>query len=157
LYKEFSRDVWGWVWLETLLQDLRYGVRMVRKNPGFTLVAGATLALAIAVNTTIFSLVSGWMLKKPAVADPDRAVMVVSTNAPRALERGWVSAIDFLAWRDTNHVFDSLSAAAPYHAFSLTGAGEPERLSGMLVTANYFQTLGVPAFLGRTFLPGEDQ
>jgi len=82
------------------------------------------------VNTTIFSLVSGWLLKKPAVADPDRVVMVVSTNAPRALERGWVSAIDFLAWRDANHVFDSLAAAAAYHNFSLTGAGEPERLSG---------------------------
>src|SRR5438445_5133784 len=78
LYKEISREVWGWSWLEALLQDLRYGVRMLRKNPGFTLVAATTLALGIAVNTTIFSLVSGWLLKKPAVADPDRVVMVVS-------------------------------------------------------------------------------
>src|ERR1700704_1208922 len=61
LYKEISREVWGWVWLETLLQDLLYGARMLRKNPGFTLVTATTLALGIAVNTTIFSLVSGWM------------------------------------------------------------------------------------------------
>jgi len=157
LYKEISREVWGWVWLETMLQDLSYGARILRKNPGFTLVTATTLALGIAVNTTIFSLVSGWMLKKPAVADPDRVVMVVSTNAARALERMAVSAVDFLAWRDANHVFDNLSAADPYHGFSLTGAGEPERLSAMRVTANYFRMLGVSAFLGRTFSPGDDQ
>src|SRR5713226_1778628 len=157
LYTEISREVWKWVWLETLLLDLRYGARMLRKNPGFTLVAVATLALGIAVNTTIFSLVSGWMLKKPPVADPDRVVMVVSTNARRNLERMRVPAVDFLAWKDANHVFDSLAAADPYHDFSLTGAGDPERLSGMRVTVNYFRTLGVSAYLGRTFSPGEDQ
>jgi hypothetical protein len=157
LVSEASREMWGWVWLETLVQDLRYGVRMLRKNPGFTTVATATLALGIAVNTTIFSLVSGWLLKKPPVADPDRVVMVVSTNAARALERMPVPAVDFLAWKDANHVFESLSAAETSHDFSLTGDGEPERLSGMRVTANYFRTLGVSALLGRAFLTGEDQ
>jgi predicted permease len=157
LVSEASRDLWGWAWLETLVQDLRYGVRMLRKNPGFTAVAVSTLALGIAVNTTIFSLVSGWLLKKPPVRDPDRVVMVVSTNAARALERGWVPAVDFLAWKDANHVFESLTAAEGSHDFSLTGGGEPERLPGMRVTANYFRTLGVRAFLGRTFLAGEDQ
>src|SRR6266852_3444765 len=88
---ETSREMWGWVWLETLLQDLRYGVRMLRRNPGFTLVAATTLALGISVNTTIFSVVSGWLLKKPAVADPDRVVMVVSTHAEKALPREAVS------------------------------------------------------------------
>src|SRR5713226_7396123 len=105
LYREISRDVWGWVWLETLVQDLRYGARMLRRNPGFTVVAGATLALGIAANTTIFSLVSGWLLKRPAVTDPDRVVVVVSTNAKRGLAREEVSAVDFLAWRDANHMF----------------------------------------------------
>jgi len=154
---EISREVWAWVWLETLLQDLRYGARTLHKNPGFAVVAVATLALGIAVNTTVFSVVSGWMLKKPAVADPDRVVMVVSTHAATALERGWVPAVDFLAWRDANHAFDSLAAADAYHDFSLTGTGEPERLSGMRVTANYFRTLGVSALVGRTFSPGEDR
>ncbi len=157
LYREISREVWGWVWLETLLQDLRYGARMLRKNPGFTAVAVATLALGIGVNTTIFSLVSGLLLKKPAVRDPDRVVVVVATDPARAVERALAPAVDFLAWRDGNHVFEDMAAADAFHDFSLTGAGEPERLSGMRVTANYFRTLGVQAFLGRTFLPGEDR
>ena len=157
LLREESRDVWGWVWLETLVQDLRYGARVLAKNPGFTLVATATLALGIAVNTTIFSVVSGWLLKKPPVGDPDHLVVVVSTNASRALDRGRCSEVDFLAWRNQNHVFAGMAAADPYHDFSLTGAGEPERLTGMRVTSNYFPTLGVSAFLGRTFLASEEQ
>ena len=130
LLREQSRDMWGWVWLETLVQDLRYGLRMLGKNPGFTVVATATLALGIAVNTTIFSVVSGWLLKKPPVADPDRLVVVVSTNAKRALDRGRNADVDFLAWRNQNRVFTDMSAADPYHDFSLTGAGEPERGCG---------------------------
>jgi len=157
LLREQSRDMWGWVWLETLAQDLRYGARMLAKNPGFTFVATATLALGIAVNTTIFSVVSGWLLKKPPVADPDRLAVVVSTNAARAIERGRSAEVDFLAWQNENYVFAEMAAADPYHDYSLTGAGEPERVSGMRVTANYFPTLGVPAFLGRTFLASEAQ
>jgi len=157
LLREQSRDMWGWVWLETLVQDLRYGARMLRKDPGFTFVATATLALGIAINSSIFSLISGWLLKKPNIADPDRALAVVATNRARAVERGRISAADFLAWREANHVFGDLAAADPYHDFSLTGGGEPERLTGMRVTANYFQVLGVSPVLGRTFLAGEDQ
>src|SRR5579864_3941013 len=157
LLRERSRDMWGWVWLETLMQDLRYGVRMLAKNPGFTVVATVTLALGIAVNTTIFSIVSGWLLKKPPVADPDCVVMVVSTNPARAIERSNVSAADYLAWRNTNHVFTDLAAGNTGIPASLTGGGEPEYVSGMQVTANYFQVLEVNAYLGRTFLPGEDQ
>ena len=157
LYKEISREVWAWTWLETLMQDMRYGARVLRRNPGFTIVAATTLALGIAVNSTIFSVISGWLLKKPAVSDPDHVVAVVSTNARRALDRGRISATDFSAWRDANHVFADLAAVDPYHDFSLTGGGVPERVDGMRVTANYFQTLGISALLGRTFLPGEDE
>src|SRR6516164_3300816 len=80
IYREISREVWGWVWLETLLQDVRYGTRMLRNSPGFTAAATATLALGIAVNSSIFSVINGWLLRKPSVEDPDRAVAVVSTN-----------------------------------------------------------------------------
>jgi predicted permease len=157
LYKEVSREVWGWVWLETLLQDLSYALRVLSGNPGFTLVAAITLALGIAVNTSIFSLFSGWVLKRPAVADPDRVVVVVSTNAKRDVQRGWIPASDFLAWREENRVFQTLVVADVFHDVNLTGAREPERVPGMRVSAAYFEVLGVRPMLGRTFLPGEDQ
>ena len=156
LVSEASRDLWGWVWLETLVQDLRYGARMLRKNPGFTFVATATLALGIAINSSIFSLISAWWLRKPAVADPDRVVAVVAANPARVVERGRSSAVDFLAWRAANHVFADLAAADPYHDFSLTGSGEPERLTGMRVTANYLGCCGVLGFWG-AHSSGEDQ
>jgi len=157
LLREQSREQWAWIWLETLAQDVRYGTRMLAKNPGFALVATATLALGVAVNTTIFSIVSGWLLKKPPVADPDRLMVVVSTNAVRSVARGRTSEVDYLAWRIDNHVFTDMAAAEPYHDFTLTGEGAPERVNGMRVTANYFTTLGVQPFLGRTFFPAEGQ
>src|ERR1700683_4979503 len=110
LYREIS-EVWGWIWLEILLQDLRYGLRVLSKNSTFTIVAATTLALGIAVNTSIFSLFSGWMLKRPAVADPDRVVVVVSTNTKRDVRRGSIPAPDFLAWREENRVFQNLAVA----------------------------------------------
>jgi len=157
VYREISREVWGWVWLETLLQDLRYGARMLRNSPGFTAAATATLALGIAVNSSIFSVINGWLLKKPSVEDPDRAVAVVSTNAKRALERGRVAPVDFAAWHRANRTFTDLAAFDPEHTFSLTSGGDPERVPGMRVTANYFEVLGVPTALGRTFVAGEDE
>ena len=144
-------------WLETLLQDVRYGARMLRKSPGFSAVAMVTLALGIAVNSSVFSVISGWLLRKPAVADPDRVVAVVATNKARAIDRGRISAADFVDWRRATQSFADLAAADPYHDFSLTGEGEPERVNGMRVTANYFATLGVSAMIGRTFLVGEDE
>jgi putative ABC transport system permease protein len=156
VYREISQDVWGWGWLETILQDLRYGARTLRNSPGFTAAATATLALGIAVNSSIFSLVNGWLLKKPAVGDPDRVVSVVSTNAKKAVERGRVAPADIAAWRRASRSFTDLAAVDPEHTFSLTGGGDPERVPGMRVTANYFEVLGVPAALGRTFLAGED-
>jgi putative ABC transport system permease protein len=157
LLRERSRDLWTWVWLETLVQDIRYGARMLRKNPGFATVAVLTLALGIAVNTTIFSVISGWLLNPPPLPDPDRVVMVVSTHAARALDRERVSAVDYQAWRAGSHAFTDLAAAEPYWDFTLTGNGEPERSEGMRVSASYFDVLGVRLTLGRGFLPGEEQ
>jgi putative ABC transport system permease protein len=155
--RERSCDLWTWVWLETLVQDVRYGARMLRKNPGFASVAVLTLALGIAVNTTIFSVISGWLLKPPPVPHPDRVVMVVSTNAARALDLGQVSAADFRMWRAESHAFTDLAAVDPDTDFTLTGGGEPEHLDGLRVSANYFDVLGVRPMLGRGFLPGEEQ
>ncbi len=142
--------------MATLLQDLKYGLRMLAKNPGFTAVAVITLALGIAATTTIFSGVSGMLLRRPPVRDSDSVMMVLSNNPAKAWERNPVSVPDFVAWREQNHAFEDM-AASDWSDFSLTGEGEPRRLTGMRVSASYFPVLGASAALGRTFLPAEDQ
>jgi putative ABC transport system permease protein len=145
--------------METLWQDVKFGARMLRRNPGFTMTAVVTLALGIAANTTIFSAVNGFMLRRPHIKDPAGVVVVVTVD-PAKGGWGWdrqpVSAYDFVAWREQSHAYEDM-AASEWKPFALTGAGEPERLTGERVSANYFDVLGVSAALGRTFLPGEDQ
>jgi len=146
--------------MQNLLQDIRFGLRMLGKNPGFTAAAVVTLALGIAANTTIFSAVNGWMLRRPRIEDPARVVVIVTINPAKGPGWGWdrqpVSAYDFVAWREQSKAFEDM-AASEWSNFALTGHGDPERLAGERVSANYFQVLGVEAALGRTFLPGEDQ
>ena len=158
LTEEDSRAVWRWAAVEDLSMDVRFGVRMLRKNPGFAAVAIATLALAIAVNSTIFSMVSGWMLRPPRIKEPIRVVMILSTDPAKGW--GWdqnpVSVADFVAWRGQNHSFEDM-AASEWDDFALTGGGEPERLSGLRISESYFDVLGVSPALGRNFLPGESQ
>src|SRR5208283_2726679 len=110
--------------MNTLIQDLRFGLRMLAKNPGFAAVAVITLGLGIAANTAIFSVVSGVLLRKPPVRDPDRLVMVLSNDRAK----GWgdspehpASAPDFLDWRRESHAFEELAAVEPWGDFSLTG------------------------------------
>src|SRR5713101_8510038 len=158
LTEEDSRGVWRWAAMEDFFMDVRFGARMLRKNPGFAAVVIVTLALGIAANTTIFSAVNGWMLRPPKIKDPSRVVMIFSTDPAKGL--GWdqnpISAPDFIAWREQNHAFEDM-VASQGSDFALTGEGEPERLEGMRVSASYFNLLGVAPALGRTFLPGEDQ
>ena len=158
--KEECRDMRRVNYIESFVQDVRYGLRMLAKNPGFTAVAVLTLALGIGANTAIFSAVSGVLLRKPPVKDADRVMTVLSTNRAE----GWgygpdhpVSAPDFLDWRNESHVFEEMAAAESWGNFSLTGQGEPQRVAGMRVSANYFHLLGVNPALGRTFAEGEDQ
>src|SRR6266481_1666238 len=159
LTKEDSRKVWRWAAMEDFFTDVRFGARMLRKNPGFTAIAVFTLALGIAANATIFSFLSAWMLKKPAVSDPDRLMVVYGTNSNelREVNQNPVSAPNFLTWKKENRVFSQMAAMDRYEAASLTGQGEPERVSAMRVTANYFAILGVSPALGRAFAAGEDQ
>jgi predicted permease len=157
--KELVRERRGLPMLEVLLQDLRYGARMLMKNPGFTLVATLTLALGIAANATIFSFVSAVMLKRPPVRESDQ-VAVVSSISPVSswsVNLNPFSAPNFFAWKKQNRTFADMAAADPYAGASLTGDGDPERVGAMRATANYFSVLGVPAQLGRTFADGEDQ
>ena len=146
--------------METLLQDIRFGLRMLRSNHGFTAVAVVTLALGIAANTTIFSAVNGLMLRPPRIKDPAGVVVVVTVDPAKGPGWGWdrqpVSASDFVAWREQSHAFEDM-IASEWSDFALTRKGDPERLSGTRVSASYFQMLGVSPALGRTFLPDEDQ
>ncbi len=144
--------------MRNLIQDLRYGLRMLSKNPGFTAVAVITLALGIGVNTTIFSFVSAILVRKPAVHDPDRVMMLLSRN-PNSVwgaDRYAVSAPDFIDWRAQSTSFSGI-AAASFGQFTLSGGTEPERVSGALVSAGFFRVLGVGPLLGRAFMAGEDQ
>jgi predicted permease len=158
LTEEDSRAVWRWAAVEDLAMDVRFGVRMLRKNPGFAAVAIVTLALGIAVNSTIFSMVNGWMLRPPSIKDPGRVLMILSTDPAKGW--GWdqnpVSVADFVAWRGQSHSFEDM-AASEWDDFALTGRAEPERLSGLRVSESYFDVLGVSPTLGRNFLPSENE
>jgi predicted permease len=157
--KEMVRERRGLLLVEVLLQDLRHGVRMSLKNPGFTVVATATLALGIAVNATMFSLVSAFLLRRPPGREPERVAVVTSVNpAPGFQADAYpVSAPNYLAWREANHVFADAAAADEYRTVNLTSQGQPEALRSAAVSPNYFSVLGVSPQLGRTFSDGEDQ
>src|SRR5262249_45771061 len=137
-----------------MIQDLRYGVRMLVKRPSFTLIALLTLALGIGANTAIFSVVNAVLIRPLPYENPERLVVVRERISERDIG---ASYLNFTDWRDENQVFEQISAFRPLENFNLTGAGEPERLQGMLVSANFFSTLGIKPFRGREFLAEEDR
>jgi putative ABC transport system permease protein len=141
--------------MSKLLQDLRYGFRILLKQPGFTLVAVITLALGIGANTAIFSLVNSILLRPLPFRDPDRVVRVIQASPKLGLATWGVSQADFAAYRDQNRSFESI-AIFNSTATNLTGIGEPERLPVSNVTADFFKVFGVSPRLGRTFVEGED-
>jgi putative ABC transport system permease protein len=146
--------------METLFQDVRYGLRLLAKRPGFTTIAVVALALGIGANSAIFSVVNGVVLRPLPYKDPDRLMMVWSRRpllqAQSGLSEYPVSAADFIDWRDQNQSFEQLAA---FHTqpFNITGAGDPEFLGGVRASWNLFALLGVDAQKGRTFLPEDDQ
>jgi putative ABC transport system permease protein len=139
----------------TLLQDLRYAVRLLVKTPAFTLIAILTLALGIGANTTIFSVVNAVLLRPLAFRDPSRLVLTLEKN-PAFTAVSSISYLNYLDWRDQSHSFESLEATRGT-TLTLTGAGEPERLNARMATAGLFSLLGTHAMVGRTFLPDEDR
>src|SRR5499426_616402 len=156
--KEVSREMWSMRFIETLIQDLRYGARMLMKNSGFTLVAVSTLALGIGANTAIFSVVNATLLRPLPYKDPDRIVMVWGTNPGGYGWRGksGFSAPSFLDYQQRNQVFEQMAA---FHRdnFTLTGTGDPELIRAGAVTHEFFDVFAVQPILGRTFLPQETQ
>src|SRR5262245_26747655 len=140
--------------MQTLLQDLRYGARILSKQPIFTLIAVLTLSLGIGANTAIFSLVNAVLLRPLPFAEPER--LVWSWGEFSGGNRASTSPPDFLDYRAQSQSFEEL-AAMTFSSFNLTGAGEPERVIGSSVTANFFRAMGVKLVQGREFLPGEEQ
>ncbi|HEV8484611.1 MAG TPA: ABC transporter permease [Blastocatellia bacterium] len=140
--------------MQRLLQDLRYGARMLATKPAFTLIAVVTLALGIGANTAIFSVVNAVLLRPLPYKDSERIMTIWQDNSRAGMKREAVSPANFLDIRNRNQLFEAIAAAEPF-GYSLTGQGEPERFSSWLVSADFFQILGVDALYGRTFLPEE--
>src|SRR5262249_16795815 len=156
LLREVSRDMWSFRSLETLFQDLRYGARMLLKNPAFTLIAVITLGLAIGANTAIFSVTSAILLRPFDFHDLDRLVWVYETAPQRGNDFSGMAPADFADLRRQQKVFAGLAAFRLSNS-NLTGVGEPERVRNSEVTAEFFRLLGFEATLGRAFLPEEEQ
>ncbi len=151
---EDSRSAWGWPRVEALWQDLRYGMRMLLRAPGFTAVAVFSLAVGIGANSAIFSLVDKLLIRKLPVEASDRLVVV---NADRGPGVGTTTNFpDYVDYRDRNEVFDGL-VAYMQRALTLSEGGQGERVQGLIVSGNYFAALGVRPALGRGFLPEEDK
>jgi hypothetical protein len=144
--------------LETLTQDLRYALRVLRKAPGFTATAILTLALGIGATTTTFSVISGLMLRTPSVRDSN-AVMVVSSTPPadvRGPRRSPVSASDYADWRERATDFAGL-AAGQFDGLTLSGSMTPLVVQGARVSSDFFRVLGIQAVFGRVIQPGDDR
>ena len=153
--REQTREMWSFVWLEQVLQDLRFGLRMLRKSPGFATVAVLTLALGIGANTAIFSLVTAVLLRPLPYRDSGRLVQVKERDIARGRDFDWVSFPNFRDGAEQNRVFEAM-AAYKYNLLTLTGGDEPQQLLGCNVSASLFPLLRGQPILGRTFLPQED-
>jgi predicted permease len=140
--------------METLLQDVRYGLRVLGKNPGFTAIAVVTLALGIGANTALFSVVNGVLLNPLPFPEPNQLVSI-HENKPN-FEGGSISYPNFLDWQKENQTFSSMAIARPY-AFSLTGTGQAEQVNAEFITPELFPLLGVKPVIGRTFSVEDDQ
>jgi putative ABC transport system permease protein len=155
--KEECRDIGCSHIIETLVQDLRYGLRQLRRNPGFTVVAVLTLALGIGANTAIFSVVNAVLLQPLPYRNPTRLVKIAETVQNRGAENPiTVSAPDFVDWRDSNHSFEDMAAIMPGN-FDIAAADLPGKIHGAYATPNFFAMLGVKPLLGRLFLPDEGE
>jgi putative ABC transport system permease protein len=142
--------------LVDFLHDLRYALRMQRKNPGFTIIAVIALALGIGANTAIFSVVNTILLQPLPYKDPEQLVMVWEENAKQGYPTDTPTAANFIDWRDQNKLFEGM-AAIDETSFNLTGSSDPERLDGRRVSASLFPLLGVDPHVGRVFTAAEDQ
>ncbi|MGA2607877.1 MAG: ABC transporter permease [Terriglobia bacterium] len=157
LIREVTREMWGFRWLETLLQDIRYGVRLLRKNPGFTAVAVLTLALGIGANTAIFSLLDAVMLRFLPIEKPEELVEIVR-RSPRGGNQA-VSSFTNPIWEQFRNQQDVFSGVFGWDEteFDLARGGEAHYARGLWVTGDFFRTLGVQPAAGRLITLADDQ
>jgi predicted permease len=159
LTEEQGRQVWQWLSIENFLRDMQYGMRVLRKSPGFTLVAVLTLALGIGANTAIFSVVNAVLLRPLPFSDNGRLMMVWHTPPQKSFPGVpvfVVSAANYLDWREQNHVFEQMTAVG-FGNFNLTNLGQPESVLGAKVASNFLTLLRTVPALGRDFNPEDDQ
>ena len=148
--KEDAREVWSIIWLEQLLQDVRFGLRMLRRSPGFTIVAVLTLALGIGANTAVFTLVKTTLLEPLPVRAANRLVVIWIDNLKNGWSRIGPAGQDYLDWKEQNKCFEDLFLFE-HGTGTVTSAGEPEQVSGLRVTTNFGDFFGIKPILGRTF------
>ncbi len=159
LAQERSREMWAWNWVETFLQDIRYGFRQLRRSPGFAAVSVLTLALGLAASAAIFSVINGVLLQPLGYANPGQLVAI------QLLVPGWANKFPmvplnpatYLAWSHQAKSLAGIAVADQGETMNLTGGGEPALLSADAVTAKLFDVLRARPQLGRNFLPDADQ
>jgi predicted permease len=153
LVREVTQDVWGGRWWRDLLEDAQYGLRILRKDPGFVAVAVLTLALGIGANTALFSVVNGVLLNP--LPYPHSEQLVTLHESKPNFATGSISFSNFLDWQKDNQTFSSMALQRGL-SFILTGLGEAEQVDALLVSSDYFRQLGVAPLIGRDFAAGED-
>lgn len=156
LIRETTRDQWGWRWVEDMLQDARYAIRMLRKSPGFTLVVVLTLALGIGPNAAVFSVVNAVILRPLTYANPEELIFVPEANPRDGISDGGMSYPTLTELREHSGVLSSIAGFAA-HSLTLTGHGEPSEARTVVVTQDFFSVLGVKPLLGRILLPSDGE
>ena len=152
--KEVTREAWAWSALDRLEQDLRFSLRLLRKSPAFTALAVSALALGIGATTGVYSVVNSVLLRRLPFPRPDRLVMVWETQ-PNTGQPNVVQTGNYLEWRERNRVFDHMAALFRFPV-NLEAGSEAVQVPGMIVTADFFETLGIRPLLGRTFRREDD-
>ncbi len=155
LVREDARAVWVPLWLDQLRQDLRFGARSLRRNPGFALAAILTLALGIGATTAVFSVVRGVLLEPPPYPRPDRVVTIWETHAGRGVTRGIVAPANFAAWRDRQRSFAHVGLIEPTR-LGVVVDGLPAEVRALRVSSEAFAALAVRPALGRLYTAAED-
>ena len=160
LIEQRSREAWQWTTAESILADIRFALRQLMRSPGFTVTAVVTLALGIAVNATMFSMVSAFLMPHLPGKDPEHIVVASSVNPDSQFQADVnpVSAPNYFAWRNNTQLFSKMAAENGYRTGNLSEPGhQPEAITYASVSANYFALFGVGPVIGRDFLPNEDQ